>query len=791
MLRNYFKVALRNLFKNRSSSIINISGLAAGMTVAILIGLWIFDELSFNKSFPNHDRLAKVWQFVEFSKGEKIPYDVSPILVADELRNKYPDFEAVSVVSQMQEMVVANGEDRFNKKGFYVEPAFADMFSLTMLAGSRHALRDMNSVLLSRSSAESIFGRVEAVGKVVSLNNQLPVKVAGVYEDFPANTQFAGVQMLAPWALYLANDTYARKAAPDWDENSFQVFAQLKPGVDVDAVSAKIRDMRMKRDDPPAYKPAYFLHPMDKWHLYSSFSNGVNDGGAIRFVWLFGMIGVFVLLLACINFMNLSTARSEKRAREVGIRKAIGSGRRQLIGQFLSESFMVVLVAMLLSVILVQVSLPFFNEVSGKPLRILWQQPLFWALLLAFAVITGLVAGSYPAFYLSSFRPVKVLKGVFKAGPLAALPRKVLVTFQFAVSVLLIIGTVVVFRQLEHARNRPVGYDRGGLFEVSINTTDLRRNLGPLRTDLLASGAVADMSGASCTITGQDGGTTDFSWEGKKPGNTPLVMSNNVTYDFGKTIGWELVQGRDFSRAYVSDSVAIILNEAAVALTGYRQPIGALVKTGGRQYQIVGVVKNIIRESPFSPVKPTFFRLGKGLSVLNVRLSPSMGVSDAMTRITQVFKQYDPGVPFQPNFVDERFQEKFGDEVRIGKLASCFAVLAIFISCLGLFGLASFVAEKRTKEIGVRKVLGASVFQVWRLLSKEFVVLVLLSLVIAMPVAGYLMQDWLQNYEYRTSLPWWIFGATGVAALLITILTVSFQAIKAALMNPVKSLRSE
>ncbi|MDF2189093.1 ABC transporter permease [Paraflavitalea sp. CAU 1676] len=791
MLRNYFKLAVRSLFKNKSSSLINISGLAAGMAVAILIGLWIFDELSFNRSFEHYDRLAKVWQFVRFGDGDKSSYDVMPAPLAPELRNQYPDFEAVSMSSHTQETVVAIGGEQFSKGGNYVEPSFPSMLSLRMLSGDRNGLRDINSILLSRSLAASLFGRGEALHQVITLNNKMPVKVAGVYEDFGGNTQFAGVEFLAPWDLYVANDNFVKAAVKDWDNNNYQLFVQVKPGIDMVALSTKIRDIRMKREDPPAYKPEFFLHPMSKWHLYSSFKNGVNDGGTIRFVWLFGIIGVFVLLLACINFMNLSTARSEKRAREVGIRKAIGSERRQLIVQFLTESLLVVGVALILALLLVQVSLPFFNIVSGKELSILWPQPLFWGLLLAFSLITGLVAGSYPAFYLSSFKPVKVLKGVFRAGRFAALPRKALVTFQFTVSVALIICTIIVFRQIEHARTRPLGYSQEGLIEVNINTTDLRRNLGPLRTDLMASGAVVDMAGASCGITSQDGGTTDFFWEGKNRNNTPLVMSNNVTYDFGKTIGWKLAQGRDFSRAYGSDSAAIILNEAAVKLIAYKQPLGAFVKSGGKEYKIIGVVKDMVRESPFTPVQPTFFKLGKGVAVIDIRLTPAMTASESLEKVAKVFKTYNPGAPFQYTFVDERFGKKFGHEERIGKLASFFAVLAIFISCLGLFGLSSFIAEKRTKEIGVRKVLGASVLQLWGLLSKEFVVLVGLSLLIALPLAYYFMSDWLGNYEYRASLSWWIFAVTALGALAITLMTVSVQAIKAALMNPVKSLRSE
>jgi len=791
MLKSYFKIALRNLFRNKVSSFINIAGLATGLGVAILIGLWIFDELSYNKSFDHYNRIAKVWQFVKFGDGDKSSYDVMPVPLAEELRTKYPDFAYVSLSSQSQQVVLASGNEQFSKLGNYVEPDFTEMMSLHMLAGSRGGLKGINSIILSQSLAGTLFGKEDPLNKILTINNKQTVKVTGVYEDFPGNSNFKDILFLAPWQLFVTTDNNAKRGAEDWDNNSFQLFTQLKPGADFAAVSARIKETRMKIENPPAYHPEFFLHPMSKWHLYSDFQNGVNVGGTITFVWLFGIIGVFVLLLACINFMNLSTARSEKRAREVGIRKAIGSMRKQLVLQFMSESMLVVLVAFLLSLLLVQLILPFFNEVAGKEMRILWTQPLFWLALIGFSVLTGLVAGSYPAFYLSSFQPVKVLKGVFRPGRFATMPRKVLVVFQFTVSVILIIGTIIVFRQIQYAKNRPVGYSRNGLIEVNINTPELRKSLVALRTDLLQSGAVYDVAAASCSITYQDGGTTDFMWEGKKAGFTPLVMSNSITYEYGKTLGWDIAQGRDFSRAFATDSTAIILNEAAVKLIGYKEPLGAFVKSSGKEYKIIGIVKDILRESPFAPVQPTFFRLGKGVSTLNIKLAPWMSTSEALAKITPVFKRHNPGSPFTYTFVDEQYAKKFGNEERIGKLATFFAVLAIFISCLGLFGLASFVAEKRTKEIGVRKVLGASIYNVWRLLSKEFVVLVGISLLIAMPIAYYFMSNWLLNYEYRAPLAWWIFAATGVGAVVITVLTVSFQAIKAALMNPVKSLRSE
>ncbi|OIN55505.1 ABC transporter permease [Arsenicibacter rosenii] len=795
MIRNYLKIAFRNMARNRGYSFINVFGLASGMAVAMLIGLWIYDELSFNRQFKHHDRLAMLWQFVKFD-AEKAAYDVMPIPLAQELRSKYPDFESVGL-SVSRDVIVAAGERKLFKTGNYVEPEFISMLSLHMVAGTRFGNTDVNSILLSQSLAQTLFDTADPLNKLIKLNNKQTVKVAGIYEDFPDNSTFNNVMFLVPWQFFTANNENARRDQDQWDSNSYQIIVQLKPGTDFGQVSAKIRDIRMKRDNPPGYKPEFFLHPMSQWHLYSDFKDGVNTGGLITFVWLFGSIGIIVLLLACINFMNLSTARSEKRAKEVGIRKAIGSLRSQLVAQFFSESLLMALLAFLVSLLIVVLTLPFFNQVAEKKLVILWTNSVFWLTGLGFSLLTGLIAGSYPALYLSTFQPVKVLKGVLRASRSAAIPRRVLVGFQFTVSVTLIIGTIIVFRQIEHAKDRPVGYSRNGLIEMSMNAPELHDHYTALRNDLLSTGAVAGMSESSNLITEQAGGTTDISWKGKKPDSKPLVMSNYVTHDYGKTVGWQLREGRDFSRDFSTDSASMILNEAAVKLMGFRQqnggsPIGQTVLQSGREYTVIGVIKDMIKEDPFRPVSPSFFAVNyRNVNTINIRLAPQLSASEALEKVEQVFKQYSPDSPFDYKFADDQYARKFGTEQRIGRLAGGFTILAILISCLGLFGMASFMAEQRTKEIGIRKVLGASVFNVWQLLSKEYVVLVAVAFCLATPLAYYVLSDWLNNYPYRIELSWWIFVLAGLSVLIVTLLTVSYQSIKAALMNPVKSLRSE
>ncbi|MBC8153037.1 MAG: ABC transporter permease [Bacteroidetes bacterium] len=790
MIRNYLTVAFRNLVKNRVYSFINIVGLASGMAVAMLIGLWIYDELSFNRQFKHHDRLAKLWQFVKFDV-EKASYDVLPIPLAQELRSNYPDFESVGL-SVTRNVILATGDKKLMKLGNYVEPDFMNMLSLKVVSGTPFSNNDVNSMLLSESLANALFGTQNPLNKLIKLDNKQTARVVGVYEDFPSNSTFNDVTFLAPWKFFAANDEGAKRDQHEWDSNSYQVFAQLKPGADFDQVSAKIKDIRMKRDNPPGYKPEFFLHPMTKWHLYSDFKDGLNTGGLITFVWLFGSIGVIVLLLACINFMNLSTARSEKRAKEVGIRKAVGSLRSQLITQFLGESLLMVLVAFILSILFVQLTLPFFNQVADKTMAIPWTNPLFWLAGLGFSLLTGLIAGSYPALYLSSFQPVKALKGIRRTSRSATIPRRVLVGFQFTVSVTLIIGTIIVFRQIEHAKDRPVGYSRSGLIEIGMNAPELFGHYTALRTDMLNTGAVASMAESSNSVTVQSGGTTDIAWQGKNTDSKPLVMSNYVTHDFGNTIGWQLKEGRDFSRDFTTDSASMILNEAAVKLMGFKRPIGEMVRQSGREFTIIGVIKDLVKEDPFKPVNPSFFALSyRDVNTLTLRLAPQLSAHEALAKVERVFKRYSPDAPFDYKFVDDQYAQKFGTEERIGRLAGGFAILAILISCLGLFGLASFLAEQRTKEIGIRKVLGASVFTIWGLLSKEFVLLILVAFCLAAPIAYYVLSNWLQNYPYRTDLSWWIFALAGLGALAVTLLTVSYQSIKAALMNPVKSLRSE
>ena len=793
MIRHYLKIALRGLVRSKGYSLINIGGLATGMAVAILIGLWIHDEISFNTYHKNYDRIAQVLQQGVIN-GEVFTSEYMPIPVGDELLSSFPqDFERVVMSSWTYEHILASGDNKFTIKGNFLSPEAPEMLTLDMLKGTRTGLDDPSSVMLSESAAKMLFGNVDPIHKAIRIDNNLDVVVTGVYKDLPYNTQFRDIKFMAPWDLYVSSRNWVKNAENEWSNNSWQILAQISPQANFADVSTKIQNIILKHVPEAAEsKSRVFLNPMNRWHLYADWDKTGKAGGRIEFVWLFGIIGVFVLLLACINFMNLSTARSEKRAKEVGVRKAIGSVRGQLMSQFFSESLLVVLFSFLLSIALVQLSLGFFNELANKQITMLWSNPFFWLLGLTFSFLTGLIAGLYPSLYLSAFNPVKVLKGTFKAGRFASMPRKALVVLQFTVSIALIIGTIVIFNQIRYAKDRPIGYDRNGLITIAMNTPELYGRYNVLRNELLNTKAVMEMSTSSTPATDLNSQNSGFEWEGKDTGFKENFGTIAVTHDFGKTVGWQFVDGRDFSRDYATDSSGMVINETAAKYMNVKDPVGKIVKWNNKPYRILGVIKDMVMGSPYEPVYQTVFILDYDwANVINIKLNPDQSASESIAQVEKVFLKFNPGSPFDYKFSDQQFSLKFSSEERIGKLATLFAILAIFISCLGLFGLASFMAEQRTKEIGVRKVLGASMTNLWIMLSKDFVFLVIISIFIASPLAYYFMNNWIQKYTYHTEISWWVFVLTGTGALVITLLTVSYQSIKTSLANPVKSLRSE
>ncbi|WP_245588147.1 ABC transporter permease [Algoriphagus terrigena] len=785
MYKSYFKIGWRNLLRDKGFSLINVGGLAMGMAVAMLIGLWIWDEVSFDSYFEDHDRLAKV-MLNQTDQTETSTDGTIATPLEDALRTLYPDdFERLSLISWNSDRVVIFEDKKLSAQGRWVQRDFPEMFTLTMLSGSRQALKDPSSVFISASVAKAIFGEADPINQAIRIDNELDMTVAGVFEDFPKNTTFYSTNLLLPWD----NQANRNNRQTSWSNHSCELFVLLseKAG-DVTALSEKVKNVPTPHITK--IKEEILLHPLDKLHLYDEFENGKAAGGRIEFIWLFGTIGAFVLLLACINFMNLSTARSEKRAKEVGIRKAIGSIRQQLITQFLCESMVVALLAFVLSLCVTRLALPFFNAMAEKQMQIPWNSPEFWGMLLGFVLITGIVSGSYPAFYLSAFKPISVLKGTFRVGRFAQLPRNVLVVIQFTVSITLIIAAIIVFRQIEHAKSRVSGYSREGLVTVNINTPDLDRHYEVVKDELLRAGVVAHMSKSSYSPA-HFSSNNGLEWPGKDPELSVNFRNVNVTPEFGQTLGWEIVDGRDFLADSHADSAAVIFNETAIKIMGLQNPLGEPITFGGKQYTIVGITEDMVTQSPYAPIEPTMFFTDGWKGVILMRLNAEASTSESLAKMDAIFTKYNPNAPFQYNFVDDVYARKYATEESIGTLAAFFAVLAIFISCLGLFGLASFVAEQRTKELGIRKVLGASILNLWGMLSREFVLLVVISCSISIPIAFWFMDNWLLQFEYKTTMSWQIFAAVIFGAVVITLLTVSFQTVKAALSNPVRSLKSE
>ncbi|WP_394748150.1 ABC transporter permease [Spongiimicrobium salis] len=797
MFKNYLKAAWRNLTQRKGHSLLNIGGLAIGMAATLLISIWIYDELSFNKGFENYESIAQVMQTQTFSEEIRTSSN-QPLQLAPVLRTQYGNhFKHVVTSTFSFNLLMTVGENKVSRPGYFMEPGITEMLSLKMLQGTRAALEDPSSIFLSKSTAEALFGTEDPMGKNVQLGSRTNLSVAGVYEDIPKNSDFSDLQFIAPWEFLKDAQGYEERLG--WGNNWFQIFVQMREGVDMEAASTAILDAKLDHlgeedADSARFNPQIHLHPLKKWHLYSRFENGINTGGAIDRVWLLGIIGAFILLLACINFMNLSTAQSVKRAKEVGIRKTIGSIKYQLISQFLMESFLVVSIAFLISLVLVLLGQTAFNEITNKSIGIPWTSPVFWLVSLLFIVITGIISGSYPAFYLSSFEPIKVLKGTFARKQGAVPLRKVLVVFQFVISTVLIIGTITIFRQIQFAKDRPLGYDKAGVVYVPITTSDIRERFDTVREELLQNSDIEDVAASDVLVTGTFTTNSGFDWKGKEADFADEFYTLRATHGFGEMIDWELKEGRGFSRDFKSDSLAFVINETAARYMGLENPLGEYMQWGDNgRYKIIGVAKDMVTRSPYDAVKPTIFILhyGNFLSFVNVKIKAGRSPKEALAHMESTFKKYDPNRPFSYTFLDDEYEEYFAGERRMAKLISFFTILAIIISCLGIFGLSAFIAEQRTKEIGVRKVLGASVYSIWKMLSKDFLFLVFISCVIAIPIGYYYMNNWVQDFTYSATLSWWIFAAAILGALLITLLTISFQAIKAAIANPVKSLRTE
>jgi putative ABC transport system permease protein len=785
MIKNYFKIAWRNLFRNKGFSLTNLLGLTIGITCTILIFLWVQDELTYDKFHANYNTIYKVMANRDFNN--QVFTDENMVLpLASTLQEKIPQIKNAVVTTHRQGHILTYGDVKLKKQGYTVSEHFFEMFSWKFLEGNAAtALPDAYSIVLTRSAAKALFGNAEPINKVIKVDNDYDAKVTAVVADVPGNSslQFDFIN-----AFNYSNDNLKR-AMTDWQNSSWTAFVQVNPGTNMKAVEKSINQIKYQHDEGDKKISTYFGFPMNKWRLYSDFKNGKNTGGMIEYVTLLTIIAIIILLIACVNFMNLSTARSEKRAKEVGVRKTLGSGKKQLILQFLFESMILAFSAFILSIGAVYLLLPSFNTLVDKHLTLPIIQPLFWLVGLAIIICTGVVAGSYPALYLSSFNPIKVLKGTFLAGKSAAIPRRILVVAQFVTSILLISATIIIYQQIQHIRNRDIGYDPNNLIMISA-TADTQKNFTVIKQELLNTGLINSVTRTMSPITDIWWKSPAPDWPGKPSSVNMIFSGETADIDFTKTIGIKLLQGKDFSGT-PSDSTAMLLNKAAVEAMGLKNPIGMQLRYQ-RAFTVIGVTDNVVMGSPFEPVDPMMvFFDPNGANSISIRLGKNVQPQRALASIENIFKKYNPAYPFEYQFVDQEFGKKFLTENLISKVTNIFAGLAIFICCIGLAGLASFTIEKRIREIGIRKVLGATVQQLLLLISKEFLKLVLVAFIIAVPITWWFMNNWLDKYTYHIHISIWLFAAVGIVIMLLTLAVVSLNTMRAAIANPVKSLRTE
>ncbi|MCZ8070735.1 MAG: ABC transporter permease [Bacteroidota bacterium] len=788
MLRNYIKIAFRSLVKNQTYSIINIGGLAIGLASSILIFLWVADEYSYDTFHVKYNNIYKVYNQAEWNghigTGNSQPYPLKEALLA-----KSSGIKHVVMTNWGEGNMLQVGETRLNKYGLNASEDFFKVFTYEWLSGDpATALNELTSIVITESTAKALFNSTDALNKTIRIDNSDELKVTGVVKDSPKQS-FLEYDYILPFSYYEKTNPWIRNfAKTSWDSNSFQMYVLLQDGASKDDVEKAVVNL-IRDNNPKSPTAKLLLHPMSMWRLYSNWEEGVNTGGQIVYVRLFTAIAIFVLIIACINFMNLATARSESRAREVGIRKSIGSRRKELIFQFLGESITVTAIAFLLAIVLVELALPSYNLLVKKNIFIDYRDGQLWLAAIGLVLLIGTLSGSYPSLYLSSFDAVKVLKGKVNLGKGASTPRKVLVTLQFGFSIFLIVGTIVIYQQIQFVKNRDMGYDRENLIQMWING-EMRDNFSSIREELLRTGVVQSVCKSNSPVTAIFS-NNEVKWQGKE--NTQRVAFSTIAteYDYIQTMGVKMIEGRDFSREF-NDSLSVIVNEAALKIMGMTDPIGKKLEINNTQFNIVGVIPDMVMDSPYTPVQPmTLLFDPSWSSTVTLRLTKTNDLPASMAKVEAVFKKLNPNYPFQYRFTDVDFEKKFSSINLISRLAGIFAGLAIFITCLGLFGLAAFTAEQRTKEVGIRKVMGASVSSLVLLISKDFSRLVIFAFLISAPISWWFLNDFLQRYEYRIEVAWWVLLAVGVFALVLALIIVSTQALKAAVMNPTRSLRSE
>lgn len=787
MFQSYIKTAWRNLIKNRTFSLINILGLALGMTSSLLILLWVNDEKNIDGFHQLEDRLYTIYER-QYHDGQIDAGYYTPGLLADEMKIVLPEVEYASGMAWNELETFEVDEKILKQSGNHAGADFFKIFSYPLIQGdAANALKSPVDIAISRKMAEDFFGSPEkAIGKSIRYQNRKDLKVTAVFENVSAASSMK-FDYLVNWETFLETNSWAR----EWGNNGPATYLVLKGGTDVAQFRKKITKFLELYNKDENFRIELDVQLFSGKYLQSNFKNGELVGGRIQYVKLFSIVAVFIVLIACINFMNLTTARSVKRAKEIGIRKVVGAFRSALIRQFMGEALWIVILSFILSVLCVVLLLPAFNTVVQKQISIPYSKPVFWLALFSITLFTGFISGSYPAFYLSSFNPIRVFKGSLKFSNSALWLRKGLVVFQFVLSILLIIGTMVVTKQVNYIQSINLGYDRENLIYIPLEG-ELTGKYEVFKEQSLRMAGVQSITRITQTPTSISNGTGGVVWEGKDPSSKLQFTQAAIGYDFTKTMHVEMVKGRDFSDQFASDSIGYIVNETALKIFNYKDPIGMPLTFWQKKGAIVGVIKDFHFNSLHNAINPLVLRLGEeaGWGSALVRTEPGK-TKEALTSLEKLCKDLNPQFPFTYQFSDEEYQKLYQSEEIVSKLSNGFAFLAIFISCLGLLGLAMFTAEQRTKEIGIRKVLGASIGSLFNLLSKEILIMVVLALFIASPLAWVVMNDWLKDYAYRIDITWWIFLLAGGLAVLIALATISFQTIKALLANPVNSLRTE
>ncbi len=786
MLINYIKTTFRNLSKKKTYGFLNIAGLAIGITCAAFIFLWVQSELTYNHNFKKRDHIYQIMNNQTYD-GTTYTFMATPGPLSAALKNEIPGFIRTARMDWGSNALFSIGEKAIYVRGNYADSSIFNMLDLPVKKGNaKDAFSDPYALVISETMAKNFFADENPIGQKLLLNNDKAFVVKAVIADLPENSSFQ-FQWLAPYQIYESNNKWLES----WGNNGTQTFVELAPSVNPEALNNKLKGFIQTKMEGAISQ--LFVFNMNKWRLHSNFTNGKEDGGRIKYIKLFTIIAWIILIIACINFMNLATARSEQRAKEVGVRKVLGARKKALIGQFISESLVLAFISVAISLLLIILLLPYFNQLVEKQLSFSLSSPTHLSGLLAIGLVCGLLAGSYPAFYLSSFKPIVVLKGLrIGKNKSNSYTRKGLVVLQFSISVILIISTIIIYRQIQHVKSRELGYNKNNLIYLSAKGK-IKEHFETIRTQLINTGKITNATLSSSQIVQLGSNSADYNWQGKDPAKQLLITQEYVTPEYVNTLGMKLVEGRDFRTAGSADSNSIIINKSLASLISEKEVIGKIItRNGGDQYTIIGIVDDFIYNDMYAKSAPVIlFNYKPNASTLNIRLKDGSNIKDALTATEQILKANNPGYPFEYRFVDETFDKQFKTETLTGKLASLFALLAILISCLGLFGLAAYTAERRTKEIGIRKVLGASITGLTALLSKDFLLLVTISCLIAFPLSWWAMNDWLQGYAYRIDMEWWVFAASGLLAMVIALVTVSVQAIRASLANPVNSLRTE